>query len=47
MLQVQMLILVTALVFENSRLSPESYQWVNVVVMLHLISHGEEIVVIM
>lgn len=35
-----------ALVFENSRLSPESDQWAIVVVMLHLVSSGEKNVVL-
>lgn len=35
-----------ALVFENSRLSPESYQWINVVVMLRLVRPEEKNVVL-
>lgn len=46
MLQLHMLIEERALVFENSRLSPESYQWDNAVVVLHLVGPGGKNVVL-
>lgn len=46
MLQLHILIVERALVFENCRLLPDSYLWVSVVVMLHLVSPGEKNVVL-
>lgn len=42
MLQLYTLTEERALVLESSRPSPESYQWVNVVVMLHLVRPGKQ-----
>lgn len=41
MLQLHTLTVKRALVFENSRLEPEYYHWINVLVMLPLVNPGE------